>query len=90
MKTATLPSLRVDPQLRHDAEDVLHEGETLSQLIESSVRAQIALRKHQADFIARGLASRENAQKTGRYVQSETVLDQLQLTLKTAKAKRGL
>ena len=89
MKTATLPSLRVDPQLRHDAEEVLHEGESLSQLIEHSVRAQINLRKHQADFLARGLASRENGLETGRYVQSDAVLDRLHSSLQKAKANRG-
>ena len=29
MKTATIPSLRVDPELRSAAEDVLVEGEAL-------------------------------------------------------------
>lgn len=90
MKTATLPSLRVDPQLRHDAEDVLHEGESLSQLIEHAVRAQIDLRKHQAEFLARGLASREKSRRTGRYVQADAVLEQLHSSLQKAKAKRGV
>ena len=30
MKTATFPSLRVEPELREAAESVLEEGETLS------------------------------------------------------------
>ncbi|NYT77464.1 hypothetical protein H0A71_10715 [Alcaligenaceae bacterium] len=90
MKTATLPSLGVDPQLRHDAEDALYDGETLSQLIEYSVRAQIELRKHQAEFLARGLASREKSHKSGRYVEPDTVLDQLRSSLQQAKEKRGV
>ena len=42
MKTATLPALRVDPELREAAESVLQEDETPSGFIESSVREAIA------------------------------------------------
>lgn len=90
MKTATLPSIRVDPQLRHDAEEALYDGETLSQLIEYSVRAQIELRKHQAEFLAHGLTSREKSHKSERYVEPDAVLDQLRSSLKQAKEKRGV
>jgi len=45
MKTASLPSLRVDPELRQAAESVLREGESLSQLIETSVREAIERRR---------------------------------------------
>ena len=45
MKTATLPSLRVDPALREAAEAVLQEGETLSSFGGPSVRAQFPLRQ---------------------------------------------
>ena len=48
MKTASLPSLRVDPQLRRDTESVLNEGESLSQFIEEAVRGQVPWRKAQA------------------------------------------
>lgn len=89
MKTATLPSLRVEPQLRRDAENVLHEGESLSQLIEESVRTQIELRKHQAEFLSRGLASREKARETGQYIPADVVLDRLSARLQEAKAQRG-
>lgn len=55
MKTATLPSLRVDPQLREAAESVLQEGEMLSGFIEASVRETLERRRTRAEFIARGL-----------------------------------
>ncbi|WFS01634.1 YlcI/YnfO family protein [Rhizobium tumorigenes] len=77
MKTASLPSLRVDPELRAAAESVLKDGETLSAFVEASVRAQIELRRTQAEFIARGLASLEDAKKTGIYFSSKEVLDEL-------------
>lgn len=42
MKTASMPSLRVAPQLREAAEAVLHEGETLSAFMEQSLRDAVA------------------------------------------------
>ena len=74
MKTASLPSLRVDPALREAAEAVLQEGETLSSFVEQSVRAQIRFRQQQAAFIARGLDSRARARQSGRYVDADDVL----------------
>jgi hypothetical protein len=86
MKTATFPSLRVDPALREAAETVLQEGETLSSFVEQSVRAQIEKRRLQEEFIARGLASRENAKRNGDYVPSAVVLKHLESKL--AKVKK--
>ncbi len=77
MKSATIPSLRVDPALRADAESVLKEGETLSAFVENSLRAQIHYRKTQAEFIARGLASLAEAERTGVYYTTEEVLGEL-------------
>lgn len=90
MKTATLPSLRVDPELRAAAEGVLEKGETLSAFVEHAVKAQVHYRKTQAEFIARGLASLEEAEKTGIYYGSDDVLDILKAKIDLAKAlKKG-
>ncbi|HRN60994.1 MAG TPA: YlcI/YnfO family protein [Gammaproteobacteria bacterium] len=89
MKTASLPSLRVDPALREAAESVLQEGETLSSFVEQSVRAQVQLRQQQEAFIARGLASRGRARKNGRYVAADAVVSGLESRLRTAMAKAG-
>ena len=86
MKTATIPSLRVDPELRESAESVLKRGETLSSFVESSVRAQIHFRQSQAEFIARGLASREEAKRTGEYYSAEEVLEHLEKRVAEANA----
>lgn len=67
MKTATLPPLRVAPELRQAAESVLREGETLSSFMEQSLRDEVNRRRTQAEFIARGLASRDEAKRTGAY-----------------------
>lgn len=87
MKTASLPSLRVDPELREAAENVLHEGETLSAFLESALRAQIEQRRMQEQFLARGLASRDRARETGRYIPAETVLAELAAKVQKAKKK---
>ncbi len=77
MKTASIPSLRVDPGLRHAAENVLREGETLSSFVEQALRANVARRRAQQEFIARGLVSRDEARRTGEYFGAEDVLHEL-------------
>ncbi|MFT4241613.1 MAG: YlcI/YnfO family protein [Acidovorax sp.] len=89
MKTTSLPSLRVSPQLRQDTEAVLLEGESLSQFIESAVRGQVALRRAQADFLARGIASRDRAREHGRYVPANEVIGKLRASLQAAQTRRG-
>lgn len=89
MKTATIPSLRVDPELRHAAESVLQEGETLSSFVEQSLRTSIDHRRAQQAFIARGLASRDEAQRTGEYFTADEVLRELDEMLANAQAKPG-
>lgn len=89
MKTASFPSLRVDPQLREATENVLLEGESLSQFIESAVRHQVQVRQANADFLARGLAARDRARSTGQYVSAEGVLERLSQNLAAAKAQRA-
>lgn len=88
MKSATIPPLRVTPELREAAESVLREGESLSGFVESSLVKQIEFRKSQQEFIARGLASRENARKSGKYFSKEDSLAALDAILekhRTAK-----
>lgn len=92
MKTTTIPSIRVDPDFRAEVEAVLAEGETLSQFVEASVRASVERRRMQAEFIARGLRSRDAARQTGGYVDADEVIDGLQRKLDAARsrlAKKG-
>lgn len=81
MKTASFPSVRVDAELRDAAEGVLREGETLTGLIETAVRETIHRRRAQAEFLARGLASSEDARQKGNYHSASTVHDELQKRL---------
>jgi predicted transcriptional regulator len=87
MKSSTIPSLRVEPELRLAAENVLREGETLSSFMEESLRAGIQARKVRQEFIARGLASRDKAQQTGEYYSSEDVFGELNDILACAEEK---
>lgn len=89
MKTATIPSLRVEPALREAAESVLKEGETLSGFVEASVRAQVELRQQREAFIARGIASRDKARQTGGYYSLDEVIGKLEARLARAKAEHA-
>lgn len=81
MKTAALPSLRVAPQLRDDAERLLREGETLSSFMSEALTQHVLRRKAQDEFIERGLASAFAARQSGSYVSAETVLNKLEAKL---------
>ena len=85
MKSATFPSVRVEPELRDAAESILGEGETLSAFVEQSIREGIERRLNQSEFIARGIASREAARRTGDYLPASEVLETLKRRLDTAR-----
>lgn len=92
MKTATLPPVRVAPSLRLELEDVLQHGETLSQFVENAVRSVVEKRKHQAEFVRRGMAAIQDTQRTGGGVATEVVVARLEAKLaaaRLAKAQRS-
>lgn len=86
MKTATFPPLRVEPELRQAAEQVLNDGESLSSFVEQAIAASIEHRLAQREFIARGLRARDEARVSGVYVGSSAVLGRLENMLARAKA----
>ena len=88
MKNASFPSLRVTPEFREAAEQVLQEGESLSSFVEASIRENIARRQLQGEFVARGLASREDARATGNYTSADAVVGRLEKMLASAKKAR--
>lgn len=87
MKSATIPPLRVTPDLRNEAVSVLREGESLSSFVEESLRRQIEHRKLQSEFIARGLAARDSAKSSGEYASKEEVMESLRGIRDAAKPK---
>lgn len=88
MKSATIPPLRVTPELRQAVEGVLRDDESLSSFVETSLARQVEFRKMQREFIARGLASRETAMKTGQYVSKEESLAALDAILDKHRTAR--
>lgn len=91
MKVASLPPFRVTQETRNAVEELLRDGESLSAFVEESVRLNLERRQVQRDFLARGLASAEEARRTGEYYPAEEVLGELRhmLQVKLAKRKRG-
>jgi len=87
MKTATIPAVRVEPEFRAEVESVLAEGESLSEFVEASVRTSVNRRLVQAEFVARGLRSRDEAKRTGDYVDADDVVAALQRKVAAARAR---
>lgn len=87
MKATTIPSLRVDPELRLAAESVLQNGESLSSFVKQSLRVNIERRRRQQEFIARGLVSRDEARQTGEYFLAEDVLREMDDMLSHTETK---
>lgn len=80
-KTSTIPPLRVNKEVRAAAEAALMEGETLSGFVLEAIQFNIQRRTMQQEFVARGLAARDEARRTGKYVSADEVLAGLDKTL---------
>ncbi len=80
-KTSTIPPLRVNEEMRAAAEAALMEGETLSGFAREAIQLNIQRRAMQQEFIARGLAARDEARHSGQYVSVDEVLAGLDRTL---------
>jgi len=89
MKTSTIPSLRINPELLHAAESVLWEGETLSSFVEQSLRISIDHRRAQQAFVARALAARDEARRTGEYFTADELLRGLDEMHASAQSRAG-
>jgi hypothetical protein len=89
MKTSTIPSVRVEPELRAEVESLLADGETVSEFVEASVRAAVVKRRNQAEFVARGMRSLDDARRTGHYVEADAVVLALQRKLDAARKRKS-
>jgi hypothetical protein len=88
MKSAHLPSVRIEPELRSALESVLQPDETLSEFVETSVRQALQQRTLQAEFVVRGLASLQAARQNQDLVEAQDLLDTLQARLAKARTRR--
>lgn len=87
MKTAVIPQIRVEPELRAELESVLRPGETLTEFIDATVRSAIAYRRVQTDFQARAESASAEYHRTGVSVPVDAVLDRLQAKLDAKRKK---
>jgi hypothetical protein len=85
MKTATIPPIRVAPEFRIEVEGVLEQGESLSEFVENAVRQTVLKRKHQAEFLRRGIAAIEETKRTGGGIPAEAVVAKLEAKLAAAR-----
>lgn len=88
MKSATLPPLRVEPELRAEIESILGDGESLSEFVEASVRAQLERRRAQREFMARGLAAIVRTRECGDGIPADDVIARLEAKLEHARLRR--
>lgn len=89
MKSAVIPQVRVEPELRTELESVLQQGETLSEFVEDSVRKAVEFRRVQTSFHQRGQAAWEHFQGTGASASVEEVLHKLQTKLDLKRKQLG-
>jgi hypothetical protein len=89
MKTATLPPLRVEPELRAKVEQLLAPGETISTFVETAIRQSVEQRAADAAFGAKALASRDASRASGRYYSAASVLKDLRTRATSARRRRG-
>ena len=73
MKTATIPAVRVEPEFRAELEAMLGDGESLSQFVEGALRATVARRRAQTEFVSRGLASIAETKAKGNGIPADVV-----------------
>jgi Arc/MetJ-type ribon-helix-helix transcriptional regulator len=85
MKTATIPPIRVAPEFRIEVESVLAQGESLSEFVENAVRQTVLKRKHQAEFLRRGITAIEETKRAGGGIAAEAVLAKLEAKLVAAR-----
>ena len=81
MKSAVIPQVRVEPELRAQLEAVLGKDETLTEFVEDAVRRAVERRRVQAAFYARGEAAWQEYLRTGVATPAKHVLAELQSRL---------
>jgi hypothetical protein len=85
MKTAVIPQVRVEPELREQLEAVLSEDETLSEFVEDAVRRAVERRRVEAAFHAQGEAAWQDYLRTGQARPAQEVFDDLQARLEARR-----
>jgi hypothetical protein len=87
MKSSALPTVRVEPALRSDAEAVLDEGETLSEFVAACVRDGVTWRRTQDAFLARARGAVDRSERENTGVSPQEVLRQMDDRLEAASQR---
>lgn len=85
MKTAVIPQVRIEPELRAELESALRPGETLSEFVEASVRSALEYRRVQTAFHARGQAAWEAHQRGAETHSADEVVADLRSRLQSRR-----
>jgi hypothetical protein len=89
MRTATLPAVRVAPELRARVEANLRPGETLSTYIEQVVEEHTRWREEDAAFIARAIDASKRLDAGGKFFTAEQSIARLRAQIQRARAKQS-
>jgi hypothetical protein len=89
MKSAAIPQIRVEPELRAELEAVLRPGETITAFVEEAVRKAVAYSRMQAEFHARAEIASKAYHETGDVIPVAEVLDGLQAKLDAKRRQLG-
>lgn len=88
MKTATLPAVRVAPQVRELIESVLLEGESLSTFIEETVKKHAQWRKEDEVLYARAAKASQNLRDGGKFFTAEESIARLRAQVRRARDRQ--
>jgi hypothetical protein len=86
MKSAAIPQVRVEPELRTQLEAVLRPEETLSEFVEAAVRGALEQRVAQTEFHARGDAEWATWQRERNDFSAGKVIEELRAKLEMRRA----
>lgn len=89
MKSAVIPQVRVEPELRADLDSVLLPGETLTDFVEATVRNAVEYRRMQTTFAARCAESLAKYERTGVSIPAEQVVGKLESMLAKRRKQLG-
>jgi hypothetical protein len=87
MKSAFLPAVRVEPDLRRDAESVLDDGESLSDFIAACVRNGVKWRRTQDAFLTRSQDAVDRALRDASGISPQELLKRVDDRLDEAQRR---
>lgn len=89
MKSAVIPQVRVETELRASLDAVLRPGETLTDFVEAAVRSAVEYRRVQTDFASRCDASLAEYERTGVSIPAARVIAKLESKLAKRRKQLG-